>query len=494
MKLNFLILLLAITTLVGLSNVNHILVSDELDYADAVELGFIQNYLESDSISTYEFFAQTLTALVQKTEMNTWKQMQERGDVMSLRHFHGPVAYYGYNVFSQLFPSQSLRWLSVMLSISLLVLLLFAINEVEPIVKFLLMSSFCCYLIYSGQTVAITPHILYATIVMLTLLLARKLMTNKNPVCWYLLCALIAVAVATLEYSVFLLTSILFLIYLKKPNQLGLTKKELLRGLLVFILASAAIWPAGFFKLKILVSYAKYSYLAIFSDYYGSIRDSLFLSSYGHGILFIMIAATLLLYLSNKLYRQNQARLPFIIYGLLIFCVNLPNHFVYPQYAFSFIPILLVPTAVVLSQIFKKSIVTKVSIIALLVVATFINIKEVTHSIEVSNQTEKTQRKNLIAISKKLHEDREVMLIGYGNYIAKRNLDFKANLTTLDPDIDSIRSLTANLNNKPIDAVIYMHNSKRVFKKVSSEAIKAWLSSNFEVSLSGSDYTVFRRN
>lgn len=493
MKLNILIIIISVSVFFSYANFSSLYVSDELDYLDAIDAGFTENYLETQSISSYDFFIQTISAFVKGTEINIWQKMHKQHDVMSSRHFHGPFAFYNYTVFQTLFPQTSLRYVSFSWSILLTCLILLAINQCNPLIKTLTILNFIPYLLNSSQLTAIGPHLIYTCIALLTLLsLKQYLLSNKNHY-WYLTCFFSAIALTTLEYALFLLITVFAIIYFKRKSLQDFSFSLLLKGLLLLLTSLALIWPAGLLKLKILVSYAKYTYVALFSDYYRSFSDALIFNSISHLLILIVTLPAVLIFFCKKHFWQDCSLQVFIAYGLALFCLNLPNHFIYPQYIFSFAGFLLIASAIIFSRSLPLNLPYKISITTLLIISSCLSFYDMRQSLTEKAGIEQIQRDNIVNISQELKDLTDITFVGYANYVSKRSLNWSGNISVLDPDISSVSQFLSHINEQKINGLIYFKNTPRVFKQISVSDLKQSINDNFTLSYSGSDYEIYSR-
>jgi hypothetical protein len=360
-------------------------------------------------------------------------------------------------------------------------------------INLLTLLNFSLYSIYSAQMLAITPHLTYSVLALATLASLNAFLKTEKTKFWLLAWSFAAIALATLEYGIILLLTISFSLFCK-PFKQPIRISLLIQGLLVLIVCLVLVWPAGILKLKLLVSYAMYIYTALFSSYYGSASDSLLWQSKGHLINFIVVViGSIACFFQRKTERKFYYEV-FLFYGVLLLCFNLLNNFIYPQYVFSFMVILWVPAVWALVEFASKKYINKVLVYLVLIVCLLVNAFEMQQTIAVRVEENLKYRSNLKQIEAQLDKANKLLLVGYGNYIAAQNLNWRGEIVSLDFDLMSGAELLEFLKNQEVDTVVVLKNAARVLTNLTVTEVETSLQLEFEPVLLATDFKVFRKS
>lgn len=450
-----------------------ILTGDEIDYYEAVQQGFYENYAGRGSISAFEFTKSALQKLLNGEENNLIQKMMQSRDTLAYRHFHGPVAFYPYMFFGTE-DLLSFRYVSSAIALLFILLMLYLFPPGSNLVGLLAVFIITANLIYSEQILTIGPHLTYAVLSLLTFIVLKKFWEGSQPGSLYILAVISAIAISTLEYSLFLLGFCLLVLAIKRHS---FSLKTLLKSATIFILTLILIWPAGILQGKLLMSYGVYFYAALFLKLYRDWSHSLLFQMPAH---LVNIAFTVIVSAVFFFRKENRKSFNFLlfVYGISILIVNIPNHFVYSQYIFAFSYIFWPPAVAAISSIASRSHAWRNVMVLVLLIIAIINYTELESYLAYRKESALNQSANLGYIAEKIKGSENIGLIGYPNYVAASNLKSKARFFTLNPDLTSIKEAEQFLSENKIENILLFNSFERDLSKIPSENIKTWANDN----------------
>jgi hypothetical protein len=336
---------------------------DEADYMAAARMGFLENYLETSSMSFPSYLKAGLQAMsqgVDRTDLS--ESIRQRKDISFYRHYHGPLYFHWLIVMSRISTHES--WLRAagltfhLLTFGTIFLGILTLFGTEGRPAAWVASSVYLFSITNIRTsLIINTHSMYVWVAVLTLFAIARFLVTARPRHLLLAIACATVALCVLEYGVLLLVT-LALGTLLLRRQL-LSRNHALRlapawgkGALLFLALCALLWPAGLFKLSILKAYLALPYLMFMRrDSFGMTgfldlwSQRLSQSPLEYAILLLCAAAAVGIFRNHEV---RAALLPFALYAGLILIPTAKSDT--DRYMSSAIPALYVVGGVVLAD------------------------------------------------------------------------------------------------------------------------------------------------
>jgi len=250
---------------------------DEADYLRAASMGFAANYTDARSISMGEFTEIGLGAgrdAARKSELSS--SIRKRGDVLFLRHWHGPLYYFGIIAAEGRLTRDEQAMRRLLLGIPALTFLLvwFGLRSLlSGAWGYLAGGLFGFFYLFSYSSLRtapmLAPHSLFVLWCLAVAILLAKFVDTGRLRYWYGAVAGCALALATLEVGVPLVAVMAGVCLLERARVFrDWHRDEWLRftaqsaGLFVAVLT--AVWPAAIFKLSVMKAWAFMAYLSAF--------------------------------------------------------------------------------------------------------------------------------------------------------------------------------------------------------------------------------------
>ena len=338
----------------------------------AASKGLYANYIDSNAIRFSSFVKLGLNKGLKREERTYLSQfMRDSGDITFYRHYHGPLYIYFLSFAHGLFEKNELliRWSSLIFwAISVAVayfgcLFLMGKEGRRPAI---LASAF---LLFSSTNILtcsqISPHGLYALMVMITLLFLSKFLKTKQLKFFYLATVSTALAFLTIEYALLLLLTLISCVWLHWKNVFfGLSHKDRwIRGILIpaglFFGIVFVLWPSAWLKLSLIKNYMFHAYFALirgneYSGVYGRPFWQAWLGRFSHFPVeyLLILPATGIALFKLRFYKWY---IPFLIYPFLMLMTTFRNTSVSPTYISSLLPPLYILSGIIISDIIGKA-------------------------------------------------------------------------------------------------------------------------------------------
>lgn len=332
---------------IGFQNIP--LSQDEVDYSLAFKKGFLNNYLERDTLSFKSFINLSLLKAQNKNkELIEFSNLNidEKDDLFILRHFHGVIPIYFWSLFNAEDPEvnqKNLRNSSLVLYflflISFFVFFYYQSDKTKEIsaLTIFTLTAFFTSLPFFIVNLSLNFHIFFA---LFSLYFAYELVNfieRGNNI--FRLSFSISLMLATLETSIVIL-GIAFLI-------MAISSSTLYQGIINFIkvLCSSAmflilIWPGVYISGAIVKSWFMYVYrifIAGNEEYAGSDKLDVVLNAIKdlEIFFFFVILILFLMLINKKRFKQTHLIPVFLGFGYLIFIVNFSLNITYLIPAFA---------------------------------------------------------------------------------------------------------------------------------------------------------------
>jgi hypothetical protein len=306
---------------------------DEADYMAAARMGFLENYLETSSMSFPSYLKAGLQAVAQGTDRSDLSEtIRQRKDVSFYRHYHGPLYFHWLTAMTRISTSES--WLRAanltfhLLTFGTIFIGILALFGAEGRPAALVASSLYLFSITNIRTsLIISTHSMYVWVAVLTLFAIARFLVTARPRHLLHSIACAAVALCVLEYGLLLFVTLAAGTLLLRRQLLSRNHALRLapawgKGALLFLAFCALLWPAGLFKLSILKAYLALPYLMFMrKDSFGMTgfldlwSQRLSQSPLEYAILLLCAAAAVGLLRNHDV---RTALLPFVLYAGLI--------------------------------------------------------------------------------------------------------------------------------------------------------------------------------
>jgi hypothetical protein len=323
---------------------------DEADYMFAADKGFVANYLDSGSQTIFSFIS---TGLKAGRDKSGWSQLSRsvRGsnDICFYRHFHGPLYYYWLIAAKRLgfSPEVRLRYASFLLLFICTIAMVIIAAKLYPsqfmapslLVGFALLVSPSSIL----TTNHLTPHALYMVFSLLCVGCAAIYCKTSQEKYWYFSLIAASLSFMTMEYTAFLLFSLLCTLVLQRESLFQKSRKETQRFFLIsgacFFAPLAALWPGGMLKLSFVKGYLFLAYLILTRpETYGNLSlKSIWVMRIRESPMEYLLLATVIV-VSLFIIKKRLYLMPPLIYSLCILVTALRNNSPVPQYFSSLFP------------------------------------------------------------------------------------------------------------------------------------------------------------
>lgn len=336
---------------------------DEADYMAAARMGFLENYLESSSMSFPSYLKAGLQAVSQgidRTDLS--ESIRQRKDVSFYRHYHGPLYFHWLTLMTHISSNES--WLRAagltfhLLTFGTIFIGILTLFGAEGRPAAWVASSMYLFNITNIRTsMTINTHSMYVWVAVLTLFTIGRFLVTARPRHLLLSIACATVALCVLEYGVLLFvtlavgTLLMWRQLLSRNHALRLAP-EWGKGVLLFLALCALLWPAGLFKFSILKAYLALPYLMFMrGDSFGMTgfldlwSQRLSQSPLEYAILILCTAAAVGIFRNHEV---RAALLPFALYAGLILIPTAKSDT--DRYMSSAIPALYVVGGVVLAD------------------------------------------------------------------------------------------------------------------------------------------------
>lgn len=329
---------------------NGLFSSDEADYMYAGDRGFFANYVDKGTQSISSFITTGLKVGLRKSEWSKLSEsIRESNDICFYRHFHGPLYFYWLNMAKLLGFTKEIQFryaslLFLLIAAAALVIIaakLFPAGFMVPalIMGFVLMASPSNILTANH----VSPHGLYMVLSLVCLGCAAIYCKTSRVKYWYLSIFAASLAFMTIEYSAFLLLTLLGTLAMHGKPLLQKSQKEkiqfFLNSCLCFFAPLAVLWPGGLIKLSFLKGYFSLAYLTIVRPgAYGSLSpEAIWLmkikESPAEYLLLLLIIIVIPFILKKMPYL-----IPLLIYSFCLLVTALRNNSPYPTYFSSLFP------------------------------------------------------------------------------------------------------------------------------------------------------------
>lgn len=336
---------------------------DEADYMAAARMGFLENYLETSSMSFPSYLKAGLQAVSQgidRTDLS--ESIRQRQDVSFYRHYHGPLYFHWLALMSRISTHES--WLRAagltfhLLTFGTIFIGILALFGAEGRPAAWVASSAYLFSVTNIRTsLIINTHSMYVWVAVMTLFAIARFLGTARPRHLLFSIACATVALCVLEYGVLLFATLAVSTLLMRRQLLSRNHALRLapacgKGVLLFLALCTLLWPAGLFKLSILKAYLALPYLMFMRrDSFGMTgfldlwSQRLSQSPLEYAILLLCAAAAV------GIFRNHDARaalLPFALYAGLILIPTAKSDT--DRYMSSAIPALYVVGGVVLAD------------------------------------------------------------------------------------------------------------------------------------------------
>ena len=306
---------------------------DEVDYALAAQRGISANYLESETLSFVDFARLSILKIsADKSEIQTFAstRIDEKDDLFILRHFHGVIPVYYWSLFINEDPGISKKYLRIgsqifysLFVLCFMALLFFQLNCPRSISN---LSILTLVLFFSSKAFVISNlsmnyHIFLALFSLFFSYLLINNMQKRNNL--HLLSISIAIMLATLETSVFIIFPALLVIFFLRKSFFEVSQ-IIIKIIFFSIFYLVLFWPGVIFSGSILKSWLMYIYRIFFANNseYSSISRLDFLGGFisdSIGLVFFAIIMLVLIAINKE--KFTIFNLPLflgIIYFLII--------------------------------------------------------------------------------------------------------------------------------------------------------------------------------
>jgi hypothetical protein len=245
---------------------------DEADYMFAGTRGFLANYLDRPSQSLVEFISKGKELRQNRQERVSMSEyIRSTGDITFYRHYHGPVYAYWIAVVQSLGVTQERTYRAAGLALhavgAIVIFCLFRriFPEFGALSAVLATATFALNRTALVTATTITQHIAFALLAVVALFLLALYIRTARSRWWYVTCALLALAFASVEISIILIgVVVLSMAILHWRDGLKTTFLLILKGALVFVVALIVVWPSGVLRLGALKGYLYLAYMAIY--------------------------------------------------------------------------------------------------------------------------------------------------------------------------------------------------------------------------------------
>ncbi len=342
---------------------------DESDYMYAVSRGFFANYLDENSISLSVFLAKgTGEGIQAETQQELSDFIRASDDITFYRHYHAPLYYYWLALTGSLLGRSEVA----MRSASFVILLLGAgamyficlalARENRHLAALIGVTFLLLGPVNTHTAMKITPHGLYALVVVVSLFCLSKLLEGGSIKYWYLSLFSLLVSFLTFEFAPLLLLTFLILVWRERRRvftdlEIPDRKKLMIRSLAIIAVTLIIAWPGGIFKLTLLKNYLFFTYFTLVrGEAYGSagLLEAWWQRIGSSPLEFVAVgvglSVTAIFFFKRK---SNPGLLPFLVYAALIFLATIRIRSQIPTYFSSLTMVIYVICAVSLAEALK---------------------------------------------------------------------------------------------------------------------------------------------
>ena len=343
-----------------------VLFDDAADYMRAAQAPIVATWLNTDSATPIELFQRRKSD--PEFDHHPWFTAYMEGDNAALRHFHTPVMFYVLHIVRGFFSTD--RCARVLWSVAgaiLCGLFYFILAESSlPLFVVALLTFFVSVQASLIETsVDPTPHIWYIPFALGFLFLLARYLTSHRPRDLYLAAVLLALAVATLEFSLELFAAIpvsLVTLWLIKRESLPprwTALKSTLKACGLFLLTTFVIWPGGWIRGGYLECYGILSAYVLHRNTVAHPHPHRFPVNFlskawtGHGSVWLLVVIGLLAAL--WLLFRRRLSIPSVVFSscaVFAFGLGVADHFLLNTYFFESAIMLLAAVGFILGDLF----------------------------------------------------------------------------------------------------------------------------------------------
>jgi len=305
---------------------------DEVDYALAAKRGIAANYLDSETLSFFDFIELSILKVsADKDAIQAFSssRIDEKDDLFILRHFHGVVPVYYWSLFVKEDPSISKKYLRIssqifysLFVICFLILIFLQLNCPKSISN---LSILTLVLFFSSNAFVIANlsmnyHIFLAFFSLFFSSIFVKSINKKNNL--QFLSFTIAIMLATLETSIFIMAPALLSLFFLRESLFG-TFQIITKIIFFSFLYLVLLWPGFLYSGSIFKSWLMYIYRIFVADNseYGSISKVDFLVGFiSDSMVLVISVMIMLILLTLKKEKFNFFDLPLFL-GITYFLI-----------------------------------------------------------------------------------------------------------------------------------------------------------------------------
>jgi hypothetical protein len=342
---------------------NNLFFDDYADYIRASDSAFLPIWLNTNSASPVALFRLRHD---QSFRAHPWDYLYMAKDNAALRHFHGPVFFYALhfarNISTSAQPAMLLTSFVSSLTCMLIVLALLHFTVPMPLAVLLALLA-GVQSRYMEVSVLPSPHAWYMLFALCFLFFFTRYLLTTNSQELYFATVALALAFATLEFSVELIACIplaLCLIPFFTKCSLPLwpaVRKPVGKAAALFLLITFLLWPGGWLRGGYLEDYGVLSATVVFKNHAefggkltaGALYQILFA---GHTML-LLVTGLCAVGITILLVRRSMsiATIVFASYSLVAFGLGMVAHFRLNTYISEFLLFLIVTAGLVFADV-----------------------------------------------------------------------------------------------------------------------------------------------
>jgi hypothetical protein len=344
-----------------------ILFDDAADYMRAAQAPIVSTWLNTNSATPLELMHRRKSD--PDFNLHPWFTAYTEGDNAALRHFHTPISFYMLHVVRGFFSSD--RCARVLWSAAgalLCGLFYFILAESSlPLFMVALLTFFVAVQASLIETsVDPTPHIWFIPFALGFLFLFSRYLTSHRPRDLYLAAVLLALAFATLEFSLELFAAIpvaLVILWITRRKELpafSSALKSTLKACAVFLVTTFVIWPGGWLRGGYVECYGILSAYVLHRNTVAHPHPHRFPVNFlnkawaGHASVWILVSIGILAAL--WLLFRKRLSIPSVVFSscaVFAFGLGVADHFLLNTYFFESAVMLLAAVGFILGDLFS---------------------------------------------------------------------------------------------------------------------------------------------
>ncbi len=343
-----------------------VLFDDAADYMRAAQAPIVSTWLNTNSATPFELFQRRKTD--PEFGRHPWFTAYTEGDNAALRHFHTPVTFYLLHIVRRFFSTDRCARVLWCVAGALVCGLFYFILTYSALPLFMvaLLTFFVAVQASLIETsVDPTPHVWYILFALGFLFLLSRYLTNHRPRDLYLAAVLLALAVASLEFSLELFAAIpvsLVILWLTRRQDLparSAAVRSALKACGVFLISTFVIWPGGWIRGGYIECYGILSAYVLHRNTVAHPHPHRFPVNFfnkawtGHASVWILVTIGILAAL--WLLFRKRLSIPSVVFSscaVFAFGLGVADHFLLNTYFFESAVMLLAAVGFILGDLF----------------------------------------------------------------------------------------------------------------------------------------------